>query len=151
MRAAASSASGPTAEFVLPIRVYYEDTDAAGIVYYANYLRYAERARSEMLRSVGLPPSLIEREHGVVFAVRRCVVDYVRPARLDEQVEVCSNVTRLGGATIEMDQVVRRDGVTLVHVHVCLACVGRDGRPRRVPEPVRAAFTSELAKSVQEF
>jgi acyl-CoA thioester hydrolase len=153
MSAALPSGPGPAVAtgHVLPIRVYYEDTDAAGIVYYANYLRFAERARSEMLRALGLPPSRLERDHGVKFAVRRCVVDYERPARLDDRVEVCSNVTRLGGATIEMEQEVRRDGATLARLHVALACVGRDGRPRRLPNPVRAAFEAQLAKTVREY
>ena len=129
------------AEHVLPIRVYYEDTDAAGIVYYANYLKYAERARTEMLRLMGVQQTELRRDHGVAFAVRACSIDYRRPARLDDLLEVRSHLRALGGATAEAGQVISRDGAPLVTLEVRLACVRDDGKPARMPGHLRDALS----------
>jgi len=127
-------------EHVLPVRVYYEDTDAAGIVYYANYLKYAERARTELLRLAGIRQSEVSREHGMAFAVRDCTVDYRRPARLDDLVEVRSRLVGLRAASVEAEQAITLDGATLARLDVRVACVKQDGRPMRMPEPVRRAL-----------
>lgn len=129
-------------EHVLPVRVYYEDTDAGGIVYHANYLRYAERARTEMLRLVGIDQSDARRDHGVAFAVKDCQIDYRAPAQLDDLLEVRSRVTGLGGATIRADQRITRAGEVLVSIAVRVACIGRDGRPARFPPLLRHALQS---------
>lgn len=123
---------------ILPLRVYYEDTDSAGIVYYANYLKFAERGRTEMLRCRGVDHNRLMAESGLAFAVRHCVVDYISPARLDDLIEVCSAMTEVGGASATGRQIVQRDGVVLARLEIRLACVGRDGRPGRMPPPVRA-------------
>lgn len=128
------------AEFVYPVRVYYEDTDSAGIVYYANYLRFAERARTEMTRALGLEQGRLGQEQGLFFVVRRCYADFLAPARLDDLLHVASHVTALRGASIEMLQRVRRGSVDLVRLDVRLACVNREGRPVRIPEEVQGAF-----------
>jgi len=122
---------------VFPVRVYYEDTDAAGIVYYANYLRFAERARTEMMRALGAEHSRMAEEDGVMFAVRRCVADYLRPARLDDLLEVRSRVLAVGGASLDAEQTVARDGETLVRIEIRLACIDRAGRPARIPRHVK--------------
>jgi len=127
-------------EHVLPVRVYYEDTDAAGIVYYANYLKYAERARTELLRLAGIRQSDISREHGMAFAVRDCRVDYQRPARLDDLVEVRSRLVGLRAASVDAEQAITLDGATLARLDVRVACVKRDGRPVRMPDAVRRAL-----------
>ncbi|MFP6741795.1 MAG: YbgC/FadM family acyl-CoA thioesterase [Alphaproteobacteria bacterium] len=121
----------------LAMRVYYEDTDSAGIVYYANYLKFAERGRTEMIRLLGVPHG--GRENGAGFAVRRCQVDYLRPARLDDDIDVWTRVIALSGASAELDQVVRRDGVDLARLVVRLAYVTPAGKPVRLPESFRAA------------
>ncbi len=141
---AASGLSGVIVdgEHILPVRIYYEDTDAGGIVYHSNYLRYAERARTEMLRLVGINQTEVLREHGVAFAVRDCQLDYRAPARLDELLEVRSRITDLGGATIRADQRITRTGQDLVRIAVRVACIGRDGRPARFPPPLRHALES---------
>jgi acyl-CoA thioester hydrolase len=128
----------------LAVRVYYEDTDAAGIVYHANYLRFAERARTEMLRErAGLGQEGLRREHGVVFAVRRCSVEFARPARLDDLLEVETVPVRLGGARLVVRQTVTRADEPLAVVEVELAVLDAAGlRPRRLPDAVRAALTS---------
>jgi len=121
----------------LPLRVYYEDTDAAGIVYYANYLKFAERGRTEMMRAFGVEHQEYLGRHGVAFAVRHCVADYRRPARLDDAITVTTRLTALGGATMEVEQAVERDGVVLVALGLKLACITTDGRPARVPAVLR--------------
>ena len=125
---------------VLPVRVYYEDTDAAGIAYYANYLKFAERGRTEMLRLAGIQQSEVRRRLGVAFAVRDCKVDYRQPARLDDLVEVRSRLTGLRGASAEMAQEISRDGALLVRLDVRIACIGPDARPARFPATLRTAL-----------
>jgi acyl-CoA thioester hydrolase len=128
----------------LAVRVYYEDTDAAGIVYHASYLRFAERARAEMLRErCGLGQDELRREHGVVFAVRRCGIEFVAPARLDDLVEVETVPVRLGGARLVVRQTVTRADRALAVLEVELAVLDAVGlRPRRLPDAVREALTS---------
>ena len=124
----------------MPMRVYYEDTDAAGIVYYANYLKFAERGRTEMMRSLGFAHSRIAEETGIVFTVRRCSADYRAAARLDDALTVETRIAEIGAATLLLDQQIRRNGETIVALDVLVACVGRDGRPRRVPSALRTAL-----------
>ncbi|MBV9016484.1 MAG: tol-pal system-associated acyl-CoA thioesterase, partial [Alphaproteobacteria bacterium] len=127
------SAAGPGTVHRMPLRVYYEDTDAAGIVYYANYLKFAERGRTEMMRELGFAHRQIAEEIGTLFTVRRCSVDYSSPARLDDALTVDTRIVEIGGATLLLDQQIRRDDHTLVQIDVLLACIGPDGRPRRLP------------------
>lgn len=126
----------------MPIRVYYEDTDAAGIVFYANYLRYTERARTDMLRLIGITQSALAQQQGIAFAVRRCAIDYRAPARLDDALEVRSRLTHVGGASIAAEQSIFRGGERLIDSTLAIACIGRDGRPRRLPPPIRTALAA---------
>jgi acyl-CoA thioester hydrolase len=126
----------------LKLRVYYEDTDAAGIVYYANYLRFAERARTELVRSLGVEQEKLRRETGLVFAVRRCCADYRAPARLDDLLVVETRIARLGGASVGLDQRVCRDAQELVRLEIDIVCLGAAGRPARLPREIAAAFAS---------
>jgi acyl-CoA thioester hydrolase len=124
-----------------PVRVYYEDTDAGGIVYHAAYLHFAERGRTEMLRARGFDHVTLQREHGLLFAVRRCTVDFLAPAGLDDLLMVETRPLRLGGARMVLEQKVMRDSAVLVVLEVELAVLARqDLRPRRLPEAVRAGF-----------
>jgi acyl-CoA thioester hydrolase len=125
---------------VTSVRVYYEDTDAAGIVYYANYLKFAERARSELMRDICDSPYRRMLENGTHFVVRRCVVDYLGVARLDDLLEVHSRMRALRGASLSAQQVVRRGDQDLVTMEVELACLGPGGRPARIPAELRAAL-----------
>lgn len=123
---------------VLPLRVYYEDTDAAGIVYYANYLRFAERARSEFLRLLGVDQRALREQQGLVFAVRRASLDYRAPARLDDLLELRSTLTALRAASVEVHQQVLLDGHLLVDIRVQVAAVALpSGRAVRIPAGVR--------------
>jgi len=116
------------------IRVYYEDTDAGGVVYHATWLRYAERARTEALRDLGVPHAAMVAEHGAMFMVRRLEAEYERPARLDATLTVETEVLEVGGATVRLKQTVRdKDGPCAV-LTVRLACVRLEGnRPARIP------------------
>ncbi|MCW8861135.1 MAG: tol-pal system-associated acyl-CoA thioesterase [Rhodospirillales bacterium] len=128
---------------VLPVRVYFEDTDAAGMVFYANYLKFAERGRTEYLRTAGLDHSRLMdggEKGGVTLVVRRCETDYLRSARLDDMLEVRTRITAVGGASVDMNQWVRRADEDLVRMNVRLACISSDGRPTRLPADVRRAF-----------
>jgi acyl-CoA thioester hydrolase len=127
------------------LRVYYEDTDAGGIVYYANYLKFAERARTEMMRDAGVPHAAMVARDGVSFAVRRCEVDYLSPARLDDLLDVETRLIEVGGASLEAEQIVRRDGDDLARIRIRLACLDAKGRPSRLPAPVRAALAAAQA------
>ena len=135
-----SAARGVGLTHTMSLRVYYEDTDAAGIVYYANYLKFAERGRTEMMRALGFEHSGILRETGIAFIVRRLSADYRAAARLDDMLDVETTVQAIGAATLSLDQQIRRDGETIVALDVLVACIGRDGRPRRVPPGLRAAL-----------
>ena len=131
------SEAAPQDGHAFPLRVYYEDTDAGGIVYYANYLRFAERARTEMLRGLGVESSDLMADDGVALAVRHCAADYMRPARLDDALTVETRVTGVGGATLELAQTVRRGDEDLVRLDLKLGCMGLDGRPKRLPGHLR--------------
>jgi acyl-CoA thioester hydrolase len=124
---------------LFPVRVYYEDTDAGGFVYHANYLRFAERARTEMLRGLGMQQSRLAAEDGILFVMRRCIADFLAPARLDDQLIVASRVLDLRGASIDLEQNVTRDGFDLMQLQVKLACMS-NGRAARLPTQVRAAL-----------
>ena len=122
------------------LRVYYEDTDLAGIVYYANYLKFIERGRTEALIAGGVDQARLQVEAGIVFAVRRVEADYLAPARLQDELDVLTGLVGIGGARIDLVQEVRRGGTLLFTARVRLAAIGRDGRPARVPAEVRAAL-----------
>ena len=125
---------------VLPLRIYYEDTDAAGIVYYANWLRFLERGRTELLRLLGQEHSAMRADRGVNWIVRRCTIDYLKPARLDETIEVVTTCGELRGASLDMIQQARREGEILVRAELVIACMGAGGRPVRLPTDVRIAL-----------
>jgi len=122
------------------IRVYYEDTDAAGIVYHAAYLAFAERARTEMLRCLGLDHATLRARFGLTFTVRRCAIDYRAPARLDDLLEIETRMVRLGGASLDLEQLVRREAQLLTHLDVHLALLGAELRPARLPRQLVGAF-----------
>ena len=123
----------------LALRVYYEDTDLAGVVYYANYLRFIERGRTEWARGLGLDQGRLLAEEGVVLAVRRVEADYLAPARFDDLLDVVTEPVAATGARLVLRQTVRRDGAALFAAVVTLAAMDLAGRPRRLPAAMRAA------------
>jgi acyl-CoA thioester hydrolase len=120
----------------LPVRVYYEDTDMAGIVYYANYLRYIERARSDWVRGMGVDQKQMKDE-GVVFAVRRVEADYLAPARLDDELVVETDVAQTTAARMVMDQKVWRGSDLLFQAMVTVVAITDAGQPTRLPATLR--------------
>jgi acyl-CoA thioester hydrolase len=122
---------------VFSLRVYYEDTDMAGIVYYANYLRYIERARSDWVRDLGID-QLQMKADGVVFAVRRVEADYIAPARFDDELDVVTALTDVTPARMVMAQEVRRGEQVLFTAQVTVVCINQGGRPARLPAKLRS-------------
>jgi acyl-CoA thioester hydrolase len=123
--------------FEWPVRVYYEDTDAGGIVFYANYLKFFERARTEWLRACGIDQQSLADSNGIVFVVRRTSVDYSSPARLDDVIRVVSRIERLGRASVDFHQEAWRDGVLLASGDIRIASVNRASvRPAAIPDAV---------------
>jgi acyl-CoA thioester hydrolase len=120
-----------------PLRVYYEDTDLAGIVYYANYLKFIERARTEWVRMMGVDQVALRADQGLVFAVRRIEADYLRPARFDDELVVHTQQVAVTGARIVLEQDVLRGGEKVFAAVVTLVCLTDDGHPARIPAQLR--------------
>ncbi|MAI49388.1 MAG: tol-pal system-associated acyl-CoA thioesterase [Rhodospirillaceae bacterium] len=124
------------AEHIYSVRVYYEDTDAGGVVYHSNYLRFAERARTELLRDFGIDHKSLLDNDGLMFAVRRCEAEYVLPAHLDDALQVRTRCIQSKPASFWLEQIVERAGETLVEMKVRLVCMKPNGRPARIPDCV---------------
>ncbi len=122
------------------LRIYYEDTDLAGIVYYANYLKFIERARTEWVRGLGVDQTRVKAEQGIVFAVRRVEADYLRPAKFDDELRVTTDLLAISGARIELRQEVWRVEERLFTAGVTLVCLTDSGHPARIPPDIRAAL-----------
>ena len=128
---------------VLPVRVYFEDTDFTGLVYHANFLKFCERGRSDFIRLLGIAhQSLAEPKEGepAVFVVRRIEIDFMKPARIDEVLEVVTRCAEIGGATLVLDQEVRRDGTPLARAKVSVVLVSHAGKPQRLGQLVQGAL-----------
>ena len=129
----------------LPVRVYYEDTDAAGIVYHASYLCFTERGRSEMMRALDIDLARMWNEDGFVFVLHSAEVKYRRPARLGDLLTVETALTELGRASLKVRQVIFGDGGETVVFEGLLACTGRDGKPARIPAGVKDKIEAFLS------
>ena len=127
-------------QHILPLRIYYEDTDAQGIVYYANWLRFLERGRTELLRMIGLEHSALRAASGINWVVRRCTIDYLKPARLDETIDIVTACGEMRGASLDMIQQARRGAEVLVRAELLVACMGERGWPVRLPLQARNAL-----------
>ena len=128
---------------VLPIRIYFEDTDFAGHVYHANYLKFCERGRTDFIRLLGIEhQSVANPESGepAVFVVRRVEIDYLKPARLDDVLEVITRCAEIGGASLTLDQEVRRSDAVIARAKVIVVLVGATGKPQRMRSLIRGAL-----------
>ena len=130
----------PFEPHILPIRIYYEDTDAAGVVYYANYLRFAERGRMEFLRPFGYSHQRARDEFKAILVVRRVEVDYLASARLDDQLEVVTEIGECKNSSMTMKQTIRRGETVLSAITVVLVAVGPSGKAVRIPPQLRQIF-----------
>ena len=128
--------------YFYPVRVYYEDTDAGGMVYHANYLKFAERARTEMLRCCGIDQERLRRETGIGLVVRRTTVDFLLPARLDDELTVATRLLAHAGAALEVAQEIARGDTMLARLESRIVCVRGDGRPTRPPPALAAALAT---------
>ena len=121
-------------EFMHKIKVYYEDTDAGGVVYYANYLKYLERARTEFLHSFGITNKLLIDEHGVLIIVKSCHIEYLKPAKLEDNLEITSQVKSLSKTSFVMFQKIKKDNILISSANLHLVIVSKNGKPSKIPE-----------------
>ena len=127
----------------LPVRVYFEDTDFSGLAYHGSFVRWCERGRSDWLRLLGVHHhELISGAEPAAFVVRRLTINYLKPARIDEILEVVTSLADLTTATLTLDQTVLRDGLALAKAQVLVVLVSKRGRPMRLPEQVRAVLAA---------
>jgi len=132
---------------VLPLRVYYEDTDAAGVVYHSNYLGFAERGRTEMLRSLGIELGRVQAEDKIVFVVVNGEIAWRKPARLDDALTVETALTKIGRASLTLRQIIRRGSEDIVHLNVVVACMAlATSRAAAVPAHLRSKFEAFLSE-----
>ena len=132
------------ADHKFELSVYYEDTDLAGIVYYANYLKFIERARSEWVQTLGIDQMRLKAEYGVVFAVRRIEADYLQAAKFGDRLQVRTRVLELTGARVRLEQKVERDTETLFTANVTLIALAEGGKATRLPAEFRLKLNKNL-------
>ena len=129
-------------EFSWPVRVYYEDTDAGGVVFYANYLKFFERARTEMLRSFGFEQDRLVAEDKVIFVVRSVTVDYLKPARFNEQIDVSAKIIENKKTSLIFEQSITREQEVLCNGKIRIACVDAESmRPKPIPIAILEQLT----------
>tara|TARA_B100000902_G_C26608101_1_gene573727 strand:- start:23 stop:418 length:396 start_codon:yes stop_codon:yes gene_type:complete len=121
-------------EFKYNTKVYYEDTDAAGIVYYANYLKFLERARSEAIYSLGLTNKKLLNDHGTVIIVKSCKIDYKKPAKFEDLLEIISKIKTISKSSFTMDQMIKRKEEIISESEIVLVTVNTEGKPIRIPD-----------------
>ena len=121
-------------EFKYNTKVYYEDTDAAGIVYYANYLKFLERARSEAIYSMGLTNKKLLNDHGTVIIVKSCKIDYKKPAKFEDLLEIISKIKTISKSSFTMDQMIKRKEEIISESEIVLVTVNTEGKPIRIPD-----------------
>lgn len=126
-----------------PVRIYYDDTDAGGVVYYANYLKFAERARTEYLRALGFENSKIRHDFGIIIVVKSVEADYLSPARLDDVLTIQTRLLSVKNTSFVMEQKAIKNEVCIFNMTIVLVCVNEDGRPSKIPEPLKNAFLKE--------
>lgn len=130
----------------LAVRVYYEDTDFGGVVYYANYLKFIERGRTEVLRDAAIDQVAL-KANGLVFVVRRLTAEFIAPARFDDMLTVQTSVAWIKRASLGMSQRVLRNDEVLFTAEVTIACMDATGRPRRLPTEIQSSFVDIVQRS----
>ena len=127
-------------QFKHNIKIYYEDTDSGGVVYYANYLKYLERARSEAVYSLGLSNSILQKDYGTLIIVKSCNIKYKKPAKFEDELEVMSSVISKTRTSFSMLQIIKRQEETISEAEVQLVTVNNDGKPIKIPEILEKLF-----------
>ena len=123
-----------TKNFIYKFRIYYEDTDSGGVVYYANYLKYLERARSEAIYSLGLTNTKLQKDYGTLIIVKSCNIEYKKPARFEDELEIISSVLTKTKTSFTMKQIIKKDEETISEADVQLVTVNKEGKPVKIPE-----------------
>ncbi len=127
--------------FILPVRIYYEDTDAGGVVYHSNYLNFFERARTEMLRNLGFEQNELRQKSGIIFAVRNIEIDYLRPAKFDDLIYVSAEILHKKKASLTFEQTIKCGEITLCTCSCRIACLNVDNlKPTAIPDFLFDAF-----------
>lgn len=121
-------------------RIYYADTDAGGVVYHAKYLDIAEAARTEMLRVMKIEQQALRHETGLVFAVKKCDIDYIKPARLDDVLNITTKLVKMGGASFTLDQHITRDHQDIARLSLVIVCINEQGSPQKIPPFIKERF-----------
>ena len=134
-----------TKDFIHKVKIYYEDTDAAGVVYYANYLKFLERARSEIIYSFDLSNKLLLNKYGVLIIVKSCNINYLKPSNLEDNLKIVSIIKSLKKASFIMKQIVKRDNDIISEAEVHLATVNKKGKPIKIPEVLENKFKKFLS------
>ena len=124
-------------QFIHKVKIYYEDTDAGGVVYYANYLKYLERARSEAIYSLGLTNTNLQKNHDTLIIVKSCNIEYKKPARFEDVLEVNSEVVSFSKTSILMKQLILRNKDLISEAEIHLVAVNKDGKPSKIPEELK--------------
>ena len=124
-------------EFKYNTKVYYEDTDAAGIVYYANYLKFLERARSEAIYSMGLTNKKLLNDHGTIIIVKSCKIDYKKPAKFEDSLEIISEIKTISKSSFTMDQIIKRNEEIISEAETVLVTINTEGKPIRIPNVLK--------------
>ena len=126
--------------FFYKLKIYYEDTDSGGVVYYANYLKYLERARSEAIYSLGLSNSILQKDYGTLIIVKSCNIKYKKPAKFEDELEVMSSVISKTRTSFSMLQIIKRQEEIISEAEVQLVAVNKDGKPIKIPEILEKLF-----------
>ncbi len=130
-----------------PVRIYYDDTDAGGVVYHGNYFKFTERARTEYLRALGFENSKIRQDHGIIIVVKNIVAEYLYPARLDDFLTIQTRLLSVKNTSFVMEQKAIRDNVCIFSMEVVLVCINGDGKPTKIPDDVKQEFLKEEAQN----
>ncbi len=121
-------------QFIYKVKIYYEDTDSGGVVYYANYLKYLERARSEAIYSLGLTNTKLLKDYATIIIVKSCNIEYKKPARFEDELEIISSVLTKTKTSFTMKQIIKKDEETISEADVKLVTVNKKGKPVKIPE-----------------
>ena len=121
-------------QFIYKVKIYYEDTDSGGVVYYANYLKYLERARSEAIYSLGLTNTKLLKDYGSLIIVKSCNIEYKKPARFEDELEIITSVLTKTKTSFTMKQIIKKDEETISEADVKLVTVNKKGKPVKIPE-----------------
>ena len=131
-------------EFIYKFKIYYEDTDAGGVVYYANYLKFFERARSEAIYSLGFSNTDLRTKFNIMFIVKSCNIEYKKPAKFEDSLEINSVLTSLTKTSFIMKQIIKRDEELITHANVHLVSVDKNGKPTKIPKEINLVLEKNI-------